>query len=537
MIKDEIAALLDRALDTAGLFPEPTPGVVLGEGERAEVARLVEPRADLVARPPRAWPARLLELWARGAVYLRDEPSRVSPRADLDVTRLVVRATVIGPFCRVAGDLLLLDQSLIEGHDTVEGPAAIVASRVQSHVVVGPMVIVLRSGVMPFTKIQRFVRVDGAAIGSSTAIEGGTHPEKIPLGPKHRTFGATIAAGCWIGQHVSISAGAVIGEGVTVAPFTSVTRPIPEHVLVTGTPARIVPIDANIRGLTPAQAREEGRLQGHSAMRLPVYGPARAAFARAEVVEVDYPRHGVLRGLASDNLLQFQRGVLESTLGLLFPDHHAEVRVERGASVRFTLTFDRPLLRHVAPAPDVLVERRDGASGELAPADAELLARIGPAGTRLGELAGEEAGLQRLAAAGWIQPTLFRAAGGLTPAAMARLWRTFATWSAEPLAPLAPAAPEPSPPATDAVPAPAPAPPSTDAGSTRVVISELLRSALPPGTPVDDDIPFYALGLDSMAVTAIAARLEERFGIAPPDLFTHNTVATLTEALDACLRQ
>jgi acetyltransferase-like isoleucine patch superfamily enzyme len=352
----EIEALIDRALERPGLLPFRSAALertlVIPPKYARKRNRLLADGPHLARIAPKRWPDGAIELFRLGLVHLRDAHSFVSEAADLSAKRLILRRSIVEAFTSFVGDGVLVEESFIGSHSRIEGPVTVVGSNLFSHVALGPLAILVDSGMGQFTKAQRHVRVEKSAIGAGTVIEGGTHPEKLPLGPSRRSVGVTIGPDCWVGQHVSISAGAVIPAGVSVAPHTSITRPIPEHVLVKGVPLRVHPIDANVRGLTAEEALAEGAAQGFAASLLPVYGPCRAAFRNPRVLEIDYADHGYLRGLASASLLHFQRGALRAAMAGLFADRRVDVDFAVGSTVRFVVHFDRRV--------DPNIRRRDG---------------------------------------------------------------------------------------------------------------------------------------------------------------------------------
>jgi acetyltransferase-like isoleucine patch superfamily enzyme/acyl carrier protein len=477
----EADGLLAQSLETPGLRAAWTGGL---ERVRRELARLQVPAdavrkidalmadgASLAARPASAWEPELLRAWQLGLVHLLDDAARVSPAAELAAIRLVIRGAIIAPSACIVGERVLLQESLVDRGAIVEGPIALVKTRLAPYVVVGPYVLLVESTVAHFAKVQRFVRMEHSMLGSNSCIEGGTHPEKMPLGPLHRALGVTIARDCWIGQQVSITAGASLGPGVVVAPHTAITGPVPELVVVAGAPPRQLPIDANLRTLTAEEAREEGRLQGTLAMALPAFGPWLGGFADERTLELDYAQHACVRGLASENLLHFQRGVLEVLFAQLFPDHTVEIAFRAGRSVRFTARFDRP-------PPETPVFRRGHDAGMIVP-------EPGPA----------------LLEAQW--QALLRGSPG-------RLLRF-----------------EEAPPPTAAAPAPA-----ASAGTLAAVV-DLLRELLASEQELDADLPFHRLGVDSLALAELAARVEQHFQLDRLDVYVHRTLRQLAAGVDA----
>ncbi len=61
----------------------------------------------------------------------------------------------------------------------------------------------------------------------------------------------------------------------------------------------------------------------------------------------------------------------------------------------------------------------------------------------------------------------------------------------------------------------------------------VIHLELPPGSPVDHELPFTDLGLDSTGVHALVADLEDELGVpVPPEtVFDHPTVHALADHL------
>jgi acetyltransferase-like isoleucine patch superfamily enzyme/acyl carrier protein len=451
----EVETLLRRSLATAGLRPVRT------SGSGPEIDQLVAHGSD----------EELQQAWIAGHVYLRDQDSRISVRAEIAAKRLVIRTSVIESFASVVGEQIVIERSSIGRNSVMQGPLACIQSRIASHVIVGPNVVLYDTGIAELAKVCRFVRVEKSLVGSNSCIEGGTHPEKIPLGPLRRTLGVTIDRDCWIGQQVSITAGAALGKGVVVAAHTSITRPVPDFVLVAGNPPRRFPIDFAIRGLSSDEARTEGRLQGMFALDLPIFGPPKGAFRGPLMIELDYAQHGYLRGLASAKLIDFQRGVLDTTFAQLLPDHRIDIRARIGRTVRFELALDRPM-------PEALAFRRGSNAGMIVPEPEPKL-------------------LEHTWA--WLLP---RGAASLLPFEETE------------------------------VDEPVVAPALVVNVQTIDIVTGFVRELLGKDLELDPDAAFFRLGLDSLSIAELASRIEDRFRIAAPDVFALATIRALAGEID-----
>jgi acetyltransferase-like isoleucine patch superfamily enzyme/acyl carrier protein len=476
-----ITRIIERELETPGVMPVWTTPQSRDQVP-ADALALIEPLianpASLVGTPPKDWIVELREAFRLGLVYLRDERSVVDPTAVIRAQRLIMRNTRLGPFCLVAGDHVLLRDSSLSSHGSIDGPSVIAESHFRQHVVLGPFVIITRSSSEPYVKVTRFVRVDKSLMASNSSIEGSTHPEQIPLGPNKRELGVRIGPFAWLGQHVSVTNGGIVGTGVVVATHTSITKRTGDWVFVMGNPPREFPIDFNIRGLSPDEAFAEGQKQGLSALHLPSFGVVNGAFATPTRLELDYPEHLFLRGLVSENTLHFQRGVLALTLAQLFPDHAATLELAVGGSVRFTAEFDKPL---AAP----------------------------------------------LYVPGEFAPTLFRAGGDggmfayrVKPPMLAGLWTSLLR-SATPLPPLQTQAPAPS----------NEAQPAVRDEELETIVAGMVAHLTSRAAPIDPEAPFHALGVDSLVGVQLAVAVEARFDLVAPDVFRHNSVRKLAQLI------
>jgi carbonic anhydrase/acetyltransferase-like protein (isoleucine patch superfamily)/acyl carrier protein len=439
---------------------------------------LAEPKA-LAATPAASWIPELLHAWRMGLVHFRDAAVKIHDGVSITARRAVLRDVRVDPFCALGGDQLLIKATYIGNHTVVEGPAVIVACRIRHHISLGPLVVVEHSGFEPFTKVVRFVHIAKSLIASHCAIEGGTHPEQVPLGANRRRLGCTIGPNAWVGQHVSITGGGVVGRGSVVATHSSITRKHSDFVLVSGTPPREYPIDFNIRGLSPDEAASEGRAQGILAINLPSYGPHRAAFVSPSRIEVDYAEHGYLRGIASENLVHFQKGVFHTAISALLPDHRADIGFEIGSTIRFHIDVS-------PPAPPELV----------------AAASASPAMFRKGVNAG-------------------MVAENADPMFLASTWKWFIN-SAQPLPPFQAATPVAVAPPSTAVQA------STDILS---IVTGIIGRLTDHKGPIEPDTPFHVLGMDSIVAAELSVAVEHQFNVSPPDVFRNNTARKLTLAI------
>ncbi len=485
---EQIHRVVMAELEVPGLMPYWSSASARAQVPEEALAKLdpvlAEPKA-LAATPAASWIAELLYAWKLGLVHFRDDAVTIADGVSITARRAILRDVRIDPFCALNGDQVLIKATFMGNHTIVEGPAVVIACRVRHHISLGPLVVVERSSFEPFTKVVRFVHIDKSLIASHCAIEGGTHPEQVPLGAHRRMLGCRIGPDAWVGQHVSITGGGAIGRGSVVATHTAIMRKHSEFVLVAGSPPREYPIDFNIRGLSPDEAVAEGREQGILAMRLPVFGPHRAGFVSPELIEVDYAAHGYLRDLASINLIHFQRGVLLTAVSAMLPEHEIKVGFQIGATVRFQLDISPPVPPALITTSTVVptMFRNDVGAGMLVP----------------------------------------RAA----PAMLAATWKWFIN-SAEPPPPFSPAAP-----------AVAVTEPPLDAQASTAILAILtgmVGRLTHQKAPVGPDTPFHAMGMDSIIVAELSVSVEQQFNVSAPDVFRNNTVRKLARAIDRLSR-
>ncbi|WP_404362971.1 phosphopantetheine-binding protein [Corallococcus coralloides] len=562
-IETQIHAALGQVLEQTGWRPRWTAHAVLGartpQGGRAlllggasasldaELVRSVEEPDSLIALPVRRWDQELRQLWAMGAIYLLDGASHIASSVQIKGRRVLISRSRVEEFTIIDGAGVALIDSEVRGHSVLTGPLLLEATQVDPQAVIGPRVVVEQSYVAPFVKIQRTVRVRASSIGAHAALEGGNHVERYPQSrSQRRGFGVEVERQCWLGQHVSLSGGARLGEGVVVAAHCAVSSDVGEHVLVAGNPARALPVDLHLRELSAEQAREAGYQQGAAATRFPVYGACTARWEAADAVVLRHPHHGSLRGLAGPTLIDFHQGALEALLAQAFPDNPGQVlRKQDGPEVAFELRFAHPMPRYEKPSPTLTLSLT-GAPGDLSaespfeqdlvevlaeqPCDMERLFSECMARAfereELVEWAELEGTLCMLSQRGWVRPPL------LPPvlASIPSLAQLLTSWP-------------PGPPRARAQ----EAAPTEETGtrsehrtrpreqrSARTsppVLEQILNEVLGDGRTSDPDVTFLALGLDSFAFAHLIATIEERCGVTCPDLFIHNTPRKLAVAL------
>lgn len=83
---------------------------------------------------------------------------------------------------------------------------------------------------------------DRVMIGPNVSILAATHEVEVESRRANIEFARPITIGndCWIGGHSVILPGVTVGDGVTIAACSVVTRDIPSWSVAMGTPARVV---------------------------------------------------------------------------------------------------------------------------------------------------------------------------------------------------------------------------------------------------------------------------------------------------------
>jgi acetyltransferase-like isoleucine patch superfamily enzyme len=105
--------------------------------------------------------------------------------------------------------------------------------------------------------------------GPNVSIFAATHELEVQSRRDDVEYGRPVTIGddCWIGGHVVILPGVTIGDGVTVAAGSVVTRDVGSFCVVRGAPARVV---REVERVAPyvekedegEKQREENREQG-----------------------------------------------------------------------------------------------------------------------------------------------------------------------------------------------------------------------------------------------------------------------------------
>lgn len=83
---------------------------------------------------------------------------------------------------------------------------------------------------------------DRVMFGPFVSIFAATHETEVQSRRDNIEFAREVVIGndCWIGGHVTILPGVVIGEGCTIGAGSVVTKNIPAWSVAMGTPARVV---------------------------------------------------------------------------------------------------------------------------------------------------------------------------------------------------------------------------------------------------------------------------------------------------------
>ncbi|AFE05138.1 hypothetical protein COCOR_03290 [Corallococcus coralloides DSM 2259] len=562
-IETQIQAALGQVLEQKGWRPRWTAQAVLGartpQGERelligdarasldAQLVCSVEEPDSLVALPVREWAQELRQLWAMGAIYLVDGASHIASSVRIKGRRVLISRSRVEEFSIIEGDGVALIDSEVRGHAVLSGPLLLEGTQLDPQAVIGPMVVVEQSYLAPFVKLQRTVRVRASSIGAHSALEGGNHVERYPQArSQRRGFGVEVERQCWIGQHVSLSGGARLGEGVVVAAHCAVSSDVGAHVIVAGNPARALPVDLHLRELTPEQAREAGSQQGAAATRFPVYGACTSRWDAADAVVLSYPHHGSLRGLAGPTLIDFQQGALEALLAQAFPDNPSQVlRKKDGPEVAFELRFAQRLPRYEKPSPALTLSLA-GASGDLSaesPVEQDLLEVLAEQSCDMEHLFSEcmARAFEREEILGWAELEgtlcLLSQRGRVRPPLLPPVLASIPSL-AQLLTGQSPGRPRA--PVQEAAPIQETGSRSEVLGRPREhlsatplppVLEQILDELLGDGRTLDPDVTFLGLGLDSFAFAHLIATIEERCGVTCPDLFSHNTPRKLAVAL------
>lgn len=83
---------------------------------------------------------------------------------------------------------------------------------------------------------------DRCMFGPNVSIFAATHEVEVQSRRADVEYGRPVTIGddCWIGGHVVILPGVTIGDGVTVAASSVVTKDVPSWSVVMGSPAKVV---------------------------------------------------------------------------------------------------------------------------------------------------------------------------------------------------------------------------------------------------------------------------------------------------------
>jgi acyl carrier protein len=412
---------LEETLSRPGLQASLSPGVKLvSDGaprvEGGAVGRgfhlaenlieLLHDEAGLRSAPALEWPAELLALWTMGAIYLHDQAAGRLEGCVCLATRLVLRgAHVMGPGA-LEGDGLLFEESHVGPNFHMEGPVVLLRSRIQSHCQLGPWVRIVDSGIAPFARLASFVDVRASTVGSYSMLFGGQmHLEMYPVGPSHDEQAVCVMVGphAWIGSHVIALGGTRMGEGSVAVTGAVLNHDFGPFVLASGAPARALPIDFNLRQLDGAACHQAGLKQGPLGMQLPAFGPATVALVAPDLLELDYPKHGVLGAALAPQTLEFHRGAILAALRWLIPDCRVEVSVELGQSVRFHARFARAIGPRARITDDLVLAAVPSDSADaLSPAAQAVLELLQEGPLAVAEIR------RQLRAASMGEPSLFR---------------------------------------------------------------------------------------------------------------------------------
>lgn len=227
------------------------PEVALGVNDRVELAA-----ADQVAR------TRVRQRLLRSGVTLVGPEtifieegvevgvdSTILPFSSLSDGTIVGEGCTIGPSAVIArskiGDRVIVRSSTIEestvGDDADVGPYAHLRNGteigVRAHV--GNYAELKNVRLGAGVKVGHFSYLGDADIGPETNIGAGTVTANFDGQRKHRT---TIGAAAFIGSDTVLRAPVVVGDGARTGAGSVVTKDVPDHRLVVGVPARLVPI-------------------------------------------------------------------------------------------------------------------------------------------------------------------------------------------------------------------------------------------------------------------------------------------------------
>ena len=157
------------------------------------------------------------------------EPAWISPAA------LVEPGAVIGSRSRVWNDVVIRQDAIIGDHTTVGRGAFVDAG-----VVVGSRCKIQNNALVYAPAVIE----DGVFVGPAVVLTNDRFPRAVTVDGALKTgtdwdpAGVVLRHGCSIGAGAVLVGGVVVGEWATVAAGAVVTRSVPAHALVAGSPAR-----------------------------------------------------------------------------------------------------------------------------------------------------------------------------------------------------------------------------------------------------------------------------------------------------------
>lgn len=512
----------------------------------------IQNKEEFLNKPIQDWPKEVITLWEKGYVFFKDIKSFVSKDVGIHASRLIIKDSWVDTFSQLQGDRIIIDNSRFSSHSIIEGPIFSQNCMCQGHARLGPLVFAEYVGFGPFVKVSTNVKIErGTLIAAHSSLEGGTHRDLYPLvsNSLKKVRGIHIGEKNWIGQHVSITGGASTGSGVIVAAGTVVFESFGDFKLVAGHPARALPLDHNIRNLSPEKSKELGVLQGAEAATFPIYGDAIAEFRSNQCLELDYPDHGYLRGLVGQNILHFQKGTLTAAIKKLIPDSCFEIGLHCGSTIRFEIRFKKPIKPHF-PISDTLKIMASGTRSSNSKLtekmklalnylkkkrSVEQLSKYLMSQSKKPIRTTQEVEelLLHLSQRGCIHPLLLpRRASFDFPALTNAFSNPQSEKKLNPVKNLYELS-------------------SEDfsrnkkislksnmeeAGSTVSFLINCVYEICFIEGDMSIDEPFYELGFNSLAIAELASRIEEKFGISSPDPTEYNTIRKLSSAINSLLK-
>ncbi|MQY03479.1 acyltransferase [Actinomadura macrotermitis] len=155
--------------------------------------------------------------------------ARVEPSADVDPRAVLGEGTTVWHLAQVREDAVL-GRGCIVGRGAYVGPGVRIGDNVklQNHALV----------------YEPAVLEDGVFIGPAVVLTNDLYPRSVDVdGRLKRTddweaLGVTVREGASIGARAVVVAGRTIGRWALVGAGASVTKDVPDHALVVGSPAR-----------------------------------------------------------------------------------------------------------------------------------------------------------------------------------------------------------------------------------------------------------------------------------------------------------